>query len=257
MNWAVILVFTFLVGAAVGSFANVLIYRIPRRESIVRPGSRCPECGMSIRFYDNIPVISYLVLGGKCRSCSTRIPWRYPVVEMFNGLVYLGLAIRFGFGLYAVVLAPFVTSLIVLAFIDLDHRILPNIITVPGMAAGVILRFGHWPPRPLDSLIGLLAGGGFLYLIAWLYMIIRKKEGMGMGDVKLLGMIGAFLGWIALPVTVLFASLTGSVVGVVWARVKKQPIMDFPVPFGVFLVVGALIHVFFGLELILWYLGRI
>jgi leader peptidase (prepilin peptidase)/N-methyltransferase len=254
---AIMLVFVFLAGAAVGSFSNVLIYRIPLRESIVRPGSRCPECGTPIRFYDNIPVISYLVLAGKCRSCGIGIPWRYPAVEALNGILYLALAMRFGLGLYTLVMAPFVTFLVVLAFIDMDHRILPNIITLPGMAAGVVLSFGPWPPRPIDSFIGLLAGGGFLYLVAWLYMITRKKEGMGMGDVKLLGMIGAFLGWIALPVTILSASLIGSVVGVTWARVKKQPVMEFPVPFGVFLAAGALIHLFFGLELILWYLGKI
>ena len=255
-TWHMILLFTFILGAVVGSFANVLIYRLPRRESIVSPGSHCPGCGKPIRWFDNIPLISYLILRGRCRSCGEIIPWRYPAVEMVNGLLYLGLAMRFGAGTAALVLAPFVTALLVITFIDMDHRIIPNVISYPGMAAGLGLSFLAGFPRPLDSVIGLLVGGGFLYLVATGYYLITKREGMGMGDVKLLGMIGAYLGWQALPVTILLAAVTGSVIGLVAMRVQSED-RTYAVPFGPFLALGALAHIFFGKELILWYLGRI
>ncbi len=255
MTREVALIFVFLVGSAVGSFANVLIYRIPRKESIVRPGSRCPECGTGIRFYDNIPIVSYIFLRGRCRSCGAGIPWRYPMVEAVNGLLYLGLVMRFGLSLYTLLLTPFVTALVVITFIDLDHRIIPNVISLPGIAAGLILSFLPTWPRPVDSVIGLLAGGGFLYLIAAGYYLVTRREGMGMGDVKLLGMIGAYLGWQALPVTILAAALSGSVIGLVAMRIQGKG-TTYAVPFGPFLALGAIAHVFFGRELILWYLGR-
>ncbi len=252
-----VLLIVFLLGAAVGSFANVLIYRIPRRESIVHPGSRCPECGESVRFYDNIPVLSYFILGGRCRACGGGISWRYPAVETVNGLLYLGLVLRLGWAPSTAVMAVFATALLVISFIDLDHRIIPNVITFPGMAAGVLVSLLPGYPRTIDSLVGLMVGYGFLYAVAWVYLAVTKKEGMGMGDVKLLGMIGAFLGWQALPVTVLISSLVGAVMGVLFAAASGEGVRKFPVPFGPFLALGALAHVFFGRELILWYLQRL
>ena len=252
--WHAILLFIFILGIVVGSFANVLIYRLPRKESIVSPGSHCPGCRKPIRWFDNIPVFSYLLLRGRCRSCGEPISWRYPAVELVNGLLYLGLAMRFGAGTVALILAPFVTAMVVIAFIDLDHRIIPNVISYPGMAAGLGLSFLAGYPRPVDSAIGLLAGGGFLYLVATGYYLITKR--MGMGDVKLLGMVGAYLGWQALPVTILLAAVTGSVIGVVAMKVQGED-RTYAVPFGPFLALGALAHIFFGRELILWYLGRI
>ncbi len=250
-----ILIFVFIIGALLGSFANVLIYRLPRSESVVRPGSRCPECGNAIAWYDNIPIVSYLVLKGRCRSCRQGISWRYPAVEAVNALLYLGIVLRMGIGPRTAVLALFATALLVVTFIDLDHRIIPNVISFPGMAAGVVLSLIPGHPEPVDSIIGLLVGGGFLYAVAAVYFFLTKREGMGMGDVKLLGMIGAFLGWQALPVTVLFAALTGSVIGLIAMKIHKEG-TTYAVPFGPFLSLGAMAHVFFGRELILWYLGR-
>lgn len=254
---ALTLLIVFLFGTAVGSFANVLIHRIPRKESVVFPGSRCPECGETIRFYDNIPVLSYLVLKGRCRACGSGISWRYPAVEIVNGLLYLGLAMRMGLTGRTAVLAVFATALLVITFIDLDHRIIPNVITFPGMAAGVLASLLPGHPGPKDSLVGLAVGYGFLYAVAWAYLQATKKEGMGLGDVKLLGMIGAFLGWQALPVTVLVSSLVGAIMGFAFAAASGEGVRKFPVPFGPFLALGAMAHVFFGREMIRWYLERL
>lgn len=251
------LLVVFLTGTAVGSFANVLIYRIPRRESIVSPGSRCPSCGEAVRIFDNIPVLSYFFLRGRCRFCGSPISWRYPAVETVNGLLYLGLVLRMGLTPSAGVMALFVTALLVVAFIDLDHRIIPNVITFPGMAAGVLLSLLPGYPRPIDSLAGLIVGYGFLYAVSWAYLAMTRREGMGMGDVKLLGMIGAFLGWQALPVTVLMSSLVGAFMGLVFAAASGEGVRKFPIPFGPFLALGALAHVFFGREMILWYLQKL
>lgn len=253
--YAAVLILVFILGTVVGSFANVLIYRLPRGESIVRPRSRCPECETTIAWYDNVPVLSYLILRGRCRSCSQGISWRYPAVEAVNGLLYLGLVMRMGIGPNTAALALFSTALLVITFIDLDHRIIPNVISFPGMAAGVAFSFMPGFPEPADSLIGLLVGGGFLYAVAAGYYLFTRREGMGMGDVKLLGMIGAFLGWQSLFVTVLFATLSGSVLGLIAMRINRED-TKYAVPFGPFLSLGAMAHIFFGKELILWYLGR-
>jgi leader peptidase (prepilin peptidase)/N-methyltransferase len=252
-----ILIFAFAMGAAMGSFANVLIHRLPLGLSIVSPGSRCPSCGKGIRWFDNIPVLSYFILGGRCRGCSTIISPRYPLVEVLSGLLFAAVVMRFGIQPATAPLALFAWALVVITFIDLDHRIIPDVISLPGTALGLGFSFLPGFPRPMDSVVGVAVGAGFLFLVLFAYEKIMGEEGMGMGDVKLLAMIGAFLGWQALPVTILVSSLTGSVVGVGYALVKGESVRKFPVPFGPFLALGAVAHLFFGVELIQWYLGKL
>ena len=250
-------VFAFLLGAAMGSFANVLIHRLPRGLSIVSPGSRCPSCGTGIRWFDNIPILSYFILGGRCRSCKTAISPRYPLVETLSGLLFAAVFFRFGVGLHTAVLAVFGWSLVVITFIDLDHRIIPDVISLPGILAGFAVSFLPGFPRPMDSALGVALGGGFLFLVLYSYEKIMGEEGMGLGDVKLLAMIGAFLGWQALPITILASSFTGSFVGVGYALVKGESVRKFPVPFGPFLALGSLFPLFFVVLLTSWFLRRL
>ena len=252
-----IMIFAFALGAAMGSFGNVLIHRLPLGQSIVSPGSRCPACGRSIRWFDNIPILSYLFLRARCRSCGAPISLRYPLVEALTGVLFAAVVWRFGVQTATVPMALFVWSLVVITFIDLDHRIIPDVLSLPGVAVGLGISLLPGFPGLLDSLVGVLAGAGSLFLVLFAYEKVMGEEGMGMGDVKLLAMIGAFLGWQALPVTILVSSLTGSLVGIVYARVRGEPVRKFPVPFGPFLALGALVHIFFGVELITWYLGRL
>lgn len=252
-----IMIFAFALGAAMGSFGNVLIHRLPLGQSIVSPGSRCPACGRSIRWFDNIPILSYLFLRARCRSCGSPISLRYPLVEALTGFLFAAVVWRFGVQTATVPMALFVWSLVVITFIDLDHRIIPDVLSLPGVAVGLGISLLPGFPGLLDSLVGVLAGAGSLFLVLFAYEKVMGEEGMGMGDVKLLAMIGAFLGWQALPVTILVSSLTGSLVGIVYARVRGEPVRKFPVPFGPFLALGALVHIFFGVELITWYLGRL
>jgi leader peptidase (prepilin peptidase)/N-methyltransferase len=253
--YTTILIFTFLTGAAMGSFANVVIYRVPAGRSIVSPASACPGCETPIRWYDNIPVASWFFLGGKCRDCGMGISARYPLVELLTAVLFVGVVLRLGVTVTAAGAAIFAWALVVVTFIDLDHRIIPNVITFPGMAAALLFSFSSGHVTTVDALIGLAGGGGFLYLVAWVYLTMTRREGMGMGDVKLLGLIGAFLGWQALPVTIMTASLTGSLVGLVAMRLSRAD-TTYAVPFGPFLSLGALVHLFAGREIILWYLGR-
>jgi len=210
MEFAVFIVLGFLVG----SFLNVCIARLPYDESIVSPRSRCPQCEHQLPWWANVPVLSYVALRGRCAFCSEPISWRYPLVEILTAVLF-GLACwRFGYTWHGAVAAAFVSALVVITFIDIDHRIIPDVISLPGIALG----FGvSWLPggiTPQSSGAGLLLGGGILAAIAWLYARWTKRDGLGMGDIKLLAMIGAFLGWVAIPPTVLIASLTGSAVGI-------------------------------------------
>jgi len=252
-----LVIFAFAFGAAMGSFANVLIHRLPMGLSIVSPGSRCPSCSARIRWFDNIPIVSYFILGRRCRACKTVISPRYPLVEALSGFLFAAMLFRFGIQPATAALALFAWALLVITFIDLDHRIIPDIISLPGTILGLAFSFVPGFPRPMDSAIGVAIGAGFLFLILYAYEKIMGEEGMGLGDVKLLAMIGAFLGWQALPVTVLVSSLTGSIVGVGYALIKGESVRKFPVPFGPFLALGAIVHLFFGVELIQWYLGRL
>jgi leader peptidase (prepilin peptidase)/N-methyltransferase len=255
--------FAFTFGALVGSFLNVCISRIPNNDSIVSPPSHCPKCKAAITFYDNIPLISYFVLRGQCRTCGERISPRYFVVELLTALLALALYDRFGFGFSFFVSFVLVGALIVISFIDLAVRIVPDVISLPGIivglalsVAGYFLISGESPivPSPVSSVLGTLAGGGFLLATAWIYEKVTGVEGMGGGDIKLLAMIGAFLGWPSIPITLFFASLVGSVVGIA-CMVATGAGRRLALPFAPFLCSGALLFIFFGKDLIQFYVS--
>ena len=252
----------FILGAVVGSFLNVCIVRLQKGESVIAPRSHCPACKTPIPFYDNIPLLSYIFLRGHCRFCGQVISPRYFVVELLMAALAVALLHRLGLGLAYFVNFVFVATLIVITFIDLDVRIVPDVISLPGIGLGLFFSiagrlFSIDPlsilPSPLSSLLGILVGGGFLLLMAWAYEFFTGVEGMGGGDVKLLAMIGAFLGWPSVPVALFFASLTGSVVGLAFMFVKGVG-GKYALPFAPFLCVGALFHLFFGKELSRFYL---
>src|SRR5437764_7356331 len=204
----------FGVGACVGSFLNVCIHRIPADESIVRPGSRCPRCATPIAWHDNVPVLSWLWLGARCRSCRAPIAARYPVVEVATGLIAVVALLAFGATPRAAVAFAFTAALLLVSVIDLDHRFIPDEVSLPGILVGLVLAFTPGGrSSPLDAALGAALGGGVLWLVAWAYQRLTGLEGMGLGDVKLLAMIGAFLGWQAIPAVLVIASITGSLAG--------------------------------------------
>lgn len=238
-------VFVAVFGAAVGSFLNVCIWRLPEERSIVTPRSFCPACGHAIRFHDNIPLLSYLLLRGQCRDCRTRIHWRYPLVEGLAGALALFLFWKYGLSVKFLVAFFFVSCLIVITFIDMDHQIIPDIITLPGIPIFFLAAVFVMEVPFYEALWGLLAGGGILYLIAVTYAFLRKQEGMGGGDIKLLAMFGAFLGWKSLIFIILVSSLTAAIVGVT-IMVLRGKDMKYAVPFGPFLSLAAIAYIFWG-----------
>ncbi len=245
----------FLFGLCIGSFLNVCIYRLPLSQSIARPArSVCPGCGGIIRFYDNIPIVSYLLLKRQCRYCSFRIPFRYPLVEFLSGLCALIILKQFGLSIEFFVYFIFITALIVVTFIDLDHRIIPDVITLPGIPIFFGLSFLMPENNWINSISGILAGGGSLLTVAWVYSLLTGKEGMGGGDIKLLAMAGALIGWKGVLFTIFISSAAGALVGIVlMLRTRKG--MKLAVPFGPFISLGAIVYIFFGPELINWYLN--
>ncbi|NVM22761.1 MAG: prepilin peptidase [Desulfobacterales bacterium] len=246
-------IFIFLFGTAVGSFLNVCIYRLPRSLSLIHPRSACPNCGHKIAFYDNIPIASHLWLRGRCRHCRAAISLRYPVVELAAGLFAVGVFSRFSLAWEGLFLYALVAALLVVTFIDIDHQIIPDVITYPGIVIGLLCSFlpGHITYK--ESLMGIAFGGGILLLVAWGYYLLTKKEGMGGGDVKLLAMIGAFLGWQAVIFTIFVGSAIGTVIGVAVA-LRTHGGRTMAVPFGPFLSLGALVFLFQGREIMGWYL---
>ena len=245
-------VFSFILGVVVGSFLNVCIHRLPREESVVRPRSRCPRCGSGIRAYDNIPVLSWLILRGRCRNCGERISAIYPFVELLNGTLALFLFLRFGPSIEFLALFLFTSALVAVTFIDLEHQIIPDVISLPGIVIGFAFSFFIPTVGWGSSLAGILAGGGSLLLVAYGYELLTKKEGMGGGDIKLLAMMGAFLGWKSIPFIIFASSLVGSVVGIALMLLQKKD-SKLAIPFGPFLALGAVIYIFFGDEIIHWY----
>ena len=242
-----------LLGLMVGSFLNVCIFRIPLGQSIVHPPSRCMKCGNALRWYHNVPVVSWLVLRGRCGFCGEPVSARYPAVELLTGVVFALHGLAFEPGPLMLVRLVFAAVLIVLAFIDIDHRILPDSMTLTGIPLGVLASL--WlPPGWRDSLIGIAIGGGSLWLIAEGYYRWRKVEGMGMGDVKMLAMIGAVLGWRAVVVTLVLSSCSGALVGAAMMTRTKDG-MRYALPFGTFLSLGALAASLVGEPLITWYLS--
>ena len=234
-------------GAVVGSFLNVCIYRLPRRESLVLPGSRCSYCTAPIRWHDNIPLLSFLLLGGRCRACKATISWRYPLVEAATVLLFVLVWTRFGLTLEGLRAVLLVSALVVVAFIDLEHRIIPDRVTLPGIVLGLI---GAWflPPGIISSAVGTVVGGGLFYLIA-----LVSRGGMGGGDIKLAAMLGAFLGWQAGLLAIFFGVLAGGVVGVVLLVLRLRGRKD-AIPFGPFLAFGGVVALFWAAPILRWYL---
>ena len=245
-------IFTFLTGLCIGSFLNVCIYRLPASQSIVQPRSKCPNCDTLIAFYDNIPLFSWLWLKGRCRYCQAKISIRYLIVELLGGLFALGIYIKFGLDIATLIYYVFIAALLAVTFIDIDHRIIPDVITLPGIPIGFAASFALPAITYQDSLLGILAGGGSLFLVAWLYSLATKKEGMGGGDIKLLAMIGAIVGWQGVFFTIFVASLVGTLAGFA-VMLQSRKGMKLAVPFGPFLSIGAITYIFFGTQLINWY----
>ncbi len=281
----------FIFGLLFGSFMNVIIYRVPRRESVAFPGSHCTKCNAAIKPYDNIPIISYLLLRGRCRNCGAKISIRYPLVELLVGVVYFLVFLkvagdygilgggaseppaRFWLSLGADLV--FVSFIIPLVFIDFEHKLLPNAITYPGIIVLFALRviapdawilantpaFGMrpppvWPISIIASVLGMLAGGGLLWLIAEAYFRMRRIEGMGLGDVKMMLMVGAYLGWQLALLTIFVGSLLGSIIGIMLIAIGRAN-MKTEIPFGVYLGLAAIISLFIGPSLIDWYMSNL
>lgn len=245
------LILVTVLGLCVGSFLNVCIYRLPRGQSLLTPASRCPHCGTPLRWFENIPVISWVVLRARCGQCGAPISPQYPIIEIVTALVWLLIASMTPPGWLLASRLVLGTALIVLFMIDLEHQLLPNVITLPGIAVGFAFSF-LTAPGPLDSLLGILVGGGVLYAIAGGYYLLRKEEGMGMGDVKMLAMVGAFLGWRAVLLTLVLSSFAGAVIGVLiiaWHRGDLR----YALPFGTFLALGTMIAMLVGEDLLAWY----
>jgi len=265
--------FAFLLGLVIGSFLNVCILRIPARKSIVLPSSACPKCGALIRPYDNIPVVSYLLLGGKCRACKTRISPMYPLVELLTALLFLGCWLAFGFTAETVKWAAFSSLMIVLVFTDLRERILPDVVNYTGLAIGLAISlftmptdgtslwlsnklFAFPPPTPVisltDALLGAALGSSLLWIVSEAYFRLRGREGMGLGDVKMMLMAGAFLGVKRTLLTIFVGSVLGSVLGLAFILARRKH-SDYELPFGSFLGLAALLVVFFGTPVVNWY----
>lgn len=243
-----------VLGLAVGSFLNVVVYRLPRDVGISRPRSFCPRCETMIPWYQNVPVLSYLYLGGRCSSCGAPISVRYPLVEGATGALFAAALWNWGASWTALSNIVFGCAMLVLALVDFDFQVLPNAITLPGIAVGFALSF--LDPRLTwhESGLGVLLGGGLLYGVAWIYLTLRHREGMGMGDVKMMAMVGAFLGWKGALLTIFLGSLLGSVVGVAALRLRGGG-WDTALPFGTFLAISAVLVDWGGAAILGWYWG--
>jgi leader peptidase (prepilin peptidase)/N-methyltransferase len=263
------------VGAVIGSFLNVVIHRVPREESIAFPASHCPSCGAGIRPYDNIPIISWVWLRGRCRSCRASISARYPAVEALTAALF-ALTFRFHSGL--TLSLPFdlvfVAAIIALVFIDAEHMLLPNVITYPGIVFALVARLvvpnlygvgflgasypalSPWMISLIGAALGALVGGGFLWVVGWLWERLRGVEAMGLGDVKMMFMVGAYLGWPLTVLTIFLGVLSGSIIGVALMMRRGERDMQMLLPFGIFLGIGAISSLLFGAPLVEWYAGQ-
>ena len=271
-----ILIFYTALGLIIGSFLNVCIYRIPLKKSVVFPRSGCPQCGARIAFYDNIPVLSYIILGGKCRSCGTGISLQYPFVELLTGVSFLVCALKWNFTSPTFVNSLFLAVIIILIFTDYNHRILPNALTLPGALAGILLSSFQTPELYMDvlsirlaslfeysvartllpwigSITGAVIGGGVLLVVGIGYQKLRHRQGLGMGDVKMLLMVGAFLGWRLTFLTIFAGSILGLFAGMYLIIFRKQNLQTM-LPFGVFLGIASAIALFYGIPFLDWYL---
>lgn len=268
-------------GAIIGSFLNVVIHRVPNEESVVFPNSRCPSCGAVIAFYDNVPILSYLALGAKCRNCKEHISLRYPAVELLTAALFVAVAWHDGMGVRLPFDLIFVSALLALIFIDAEHMILPNVITYPGIVFALVARVAipfltrmpHFDDLPSlitgpfeglpiwvaslgGAVIGALVGGGSLWLMGWIWEKLRGVEAMGLGDVKMMFMVGAYLGWRLTILTIFVGVLTGSIIGVLLMARQRERNMQMLLPFGIFLGIGAIASLLFGSQIVNWYAGQ-
>jgi len=242
--WSQALYF-FIIGALLGSFGNVVVYRYLSNESVVFPNSRCPSCRVPISWFDNIPVLSWVLLKGKCRNCRSSISSQYPIVEALTAVLFLGAYVKHGLSFSALELCLFLWGLVVVSVIDLKSYLLPDIFTLPGVAIGLLLSYFNPERDFLDSLSGVLVGGGFFWAVSKAYFLIRKEEGLGGGDIKLLAVIGSFLGWESIPFILLVASLSGSIAGLLAMKMSQKGIKTV-IPFGPYLAFGSGIYLFYG-----------
>lgn len=272
-------IFFFALGLIIGSFLNVVIHRVPNEESVVFPNSACPQCGENIKFYDNIPIISWLVLGGKCRNCKNPISIRYPAVELLTAVIFTLVFWQIGFNWFLPVCLIFVSAIISLIFIDSEHMILPNVITYPLLVFAVLIRLIFpltagaqyftdlrfypltllhdspiWLVSLIGAILGALMGGGSLWLIGELWKRLRGVEAMGLGDVKMMFAVGALLGWRLTFLTIFVGALTGAIGGIIVLSRQKDKDLQAQIPFGIFLGIGTIIALLFGDKLINWYL---
>ncbi len=263
----VVSVLVFVLGAMLGSFLNVCVYRLPRNESVVRPRSKCPKCGNAIAWYDNVPVVSWLVLGAKCRQCSEPISWQYPLVEALTGSLFLAVFWKFGFSIASPVYMALAAGLVLITFVDLTDWTIPDVLTFPGMPIGIVCaRAAMAVPNTrllLDnvylSLAGLVLGGGILYLLDKISLLLLKKRGMGFGDVKLMAMLGAFFGPLGVFLIIMMASLLGSVVGISMILMQRNRPDDAGghyLPFGPYIALGGVLYLFIGPEIVQAYLAQ-
>jgi len=274
-------IFVFVIGAAVGSFLNVVIHRVPREESIVLPNSACPKCKAAIKPYDNIPILSWLILGGKCRKCKEPIAWRYPAVELLTAVVFIATYWQLGMTVLLPVGLVFVSAMIALIFIDAEHMILPNVITYPLFFFALVVRVsypilfggssfsdtGYYPITLLQGyplwvsslaagLLGALVCGGSLWLVGELWKRLRGVDAMGLGDVKMMLGVGALLGWRLGILTIFIGAFAGALVGIVLVTRQKDKDLQTQIPFGIFLGIGSIVALLFGDSMIAWYLGQ-
>ncbi len=242
-------------GVIIGSFLTVCIHRVPRELSIVSPRSACVSCNQTICWYDNIPILSFLLLRGRCRYCQGAILPRYPIIELSNGLGYVALLWRFGWEWETAIYALFFSALLTITWIDWDHQIIPDVISLPGIVIGIVAASTVLQTGFVNSIIGVLVGGGILWFMAWISPFLFGKEGLGGGDIKLLAMVGAFLGWQAALATLMLASIVGAIIGIMLLAAKVLTRGQY-IPFGPYLALGALLTLFYGTDLMDWYFGR-
>jgi leader peptidase (prepilin peptidase)/N-methyltransferase len=247
-------VLIFILGLIVGSFSNVCIYRIPRNESIIYPASHCPKCHSNILLKDNIPLLSYILLKGRCRNCKSKISIQYPIVELLTGLIYLIIYLIYGLSIQSLIYIILSSALIIIAFIDLNEQIVPDVISLPGIVIGFILSFFVPYISFINSALGVFVGGGIILVIGLAGSVIFKKEAMGGGDVKLAAMIGAFLGWRYIAISLFLGFFLGALAGIVLILSKIKSREDV-VPFGPFIVLGSMITLLWGEQIISWYIG--
>lgn len=250
----ILLSFSIILGALLGSFANVIIYRLPKGESIVSPRSRCQSCLKTVPWFHNIPIFSWLILRGRCYSCKAPFSFRYPLVELLMATLYGMVFYKFGLSWLTLEYLIAIFSLVIVTFIDIDHFLLPDVFTLSGIALGLIGAMLNPEREFYDALLGFLMGGGFLALVAYLYWFLKKEDGMGGGDIKLLAWLGALLGWKSIPLIVMISSLLGSFVGIL-IMLKKKGNLKTAIPFGPYLVIAALLYMFFDQDLSRWYLS--